>query len=420
MGSTYYSTVCGFARKVFDYLKLPAAAKRELLKDSIGVHGADPGPASAVDHGIGWLCLAQDRSITRDGGVAGHYSLIDGWSSSYPETTGYIVPTMIDYACLHGSGEMRERAARMLDWLVSIQFPEGGFQGGYIDSVPVVPVTFNTSQILLGLARGVEEFGEKYLQPILRAANWLVRTQDSDGCWRRHPTPFGSAGEKVAQTHVAWGLLETARVTSTSAFADAAIANVSWAVESQMENGWFENCWLEDQSTPLTHTLGYVLRGIVETYLYTKEFSILGHAVKTADGLLSAIHPNGFLPGRLNAGWKGAVPWVCLTGSIQVAHCWLLLYLITGDSRYREAAYAANRYARLTLRPAGRAESIGGVKGSFPINGGYRPFEYLSWACKFFVDANILEQSVRRSEISHACHSRPLPAPSPLHGQTDL
>ena len=28
--------------------------------------------------------------------------------------------------------------------------PEGGFQGGRIDSVPVVPVTFNTGQILIG------------------------------------------------------------------------------------------------------------------------------------------------------------------------------------------------------------------------------------------------------------------------------
>lgn len=38
-----------------------------------------------------------------------------------------------------------------------------------------------------------------------RAADWLVETQDADGCWRRHPTPFAEPGEKVYETHVAWG-----------------------------------------------------------------------------------------------------------------------------------------------------------------------------------------------------------------------
>jgi uncharacterized protein YyaL (SSP411 family) len=203
----------------------------------------------------------------------------------------------------------------------------------------------------------------------------------------------------VYETHVAWGLLEAARVTSISAFADAAIANVLWAVKSQRDNGWFDNCCISAvPSKPITHALGYVLRGIIEAYLFTKESCILRHAVKTADGLLSAIHPNGFLPGRLNANWKGVVSSACLVGSVQIAHCWLLLYQITGDSRYREAAYAVNRYVRRTVRTDGRTESIGAVKGSFPVYGDYEPFTYINWASKFFIDANILEQSVRRSE----------------------
>ena len=108
--------------------------------------------------------------------------------------------------------EARRRARRMLDWLVSIQLPEGGFQGGTIDHAPVVPVTFNTGQVLLGLAAGVEEFGEAYIEPMRRAADWLVATQDRDGCWRRHPSPFAAPGEKTYETHVAWGLLEADRV----------------------------------------------------------------------------------------------------------------------------------------------------------------------------------------------------------------
>ena len=31
---------------------------------------------------------AQDYSSSEDGGVARHYGLLNGWSASYPETTG--------------------------------------------------------------------------------------------------------------------------------------------------------------------------------------------------------------------------------------------------------------------------------------------------------------------------------------------
>ena len=31
------------------------------------------------------------------------------------------------------------------------------------------------------------------------------------------------------------------------------------------------------------------------------------------------------------------------------------------------------------------------MNGSFPVDGEYGKFEYLSWAAKFFIDANILE-----------------------------
>ena len=42
---------------------------------------------------VEWLERAQD--ITGNGGVSGRYLLGHGWSSSYPETTGYIIPTFL-------------------------------------------------------------------------------------------------------------------------------------------------------------------------------------------------------------------------------------------------------------------------------------------------------------------------------------
>jgi hypothetical protein len=381
------------------YMQTPAAVKAECARDALGLVSQDPGVERSIDEGIMWLGLAQDRSMSADGGVARHYSLIDGWSTSYPETTGYIVPTMLAYARLRDDNTVRERAKRMLDWLISIQFLEGGFQGGRIDSTPKVPVTFNTGQILLGLASGVRELG-MYREEMRRAADWLVATQDADGCWRKNPTPFAGPGEKAYETHVAWGLLEAARLLCRKDYEKAALANVHWALRSQHDNGWFENCCLDDPSRPLTHTLGYMLRGLVEAHNFTNDGAILDATKRTADGLLSALRADGSLPGRLYPNWTGAVKWSCLTGNVQIAYSWLLLYKCTGESRYRDAAYAANRYVRRTMKIDGSAETRGAIKGSFPVWGDYGSYQYLNWACKFFVDSNMLERDVRLLDSS--------------------
>jgi hypothetical protein len=382
------------ARRVRDRLALPAAAKEELRRERrADLH--DPGIDSAALAALEWLGVAQDRSKSRDGGIARHYSLLTGWAASYPETSGYIIPTLLAGMPGVDPHPFRERAARVLDWLVSIQLPGGGFQGGVIGQTPVVPVTFNTGQILIGLASGVSELGDAYRPAMQGAADWLVQTQDDDGAWRKHPTPFAQPGEKAYETHVAWGLFEAARVEPNRGYGEAGHKNVLWALTKQTPNGWFRDCCLDDPAHPLTHTLGYVLRGIIEGYRLTEDPALLDAARRTATGLLGAIDGSGRLPGRLAADWSPAASWVCLTGSVQIAHCWLLLFGITGDERFRDAGYAANAYVRRRIRIDGPPETRGGVKGSSPVSGGYGTYEYLNWACKFFIDANLLERQIR-------------------------
>ena len=379
------------------YLSPTAGARAERQRDRQGLPSSNPGIDRLAEEAVGWLGRAQDHSASADGGVARHYSLIDGWGPSYPETTGYIIPTLLDYARRTGVEEHRERARRMLDWLVSIQFPEGGFQAGTIGKKPLVPTIFNTGQILLGLAAGVREFGdEAYRAAMVRAADWLVEHQDPDGCWRRFASPFAKPGERTYDTHVAWGLMEAARGEPTKPYGEAALANVRWALARQTENGWFEACCLTDPARPLTHTLGYALRGIVEAYRFSGETAFLEAARRTADALLGAMDEDGSLPGRLDARWRGTVRWACLTGTAQVAACWFLLERLTGEGRYREAGRAANQYVRRTVRMDGPAETRGAVKGSFPVDGGYCTYQYPNWACKFFIDANLLEWTVMR------------------------
>ena len=350
-------------------------------------------PLRVIEESIAWLERAQDNSATQDGGVARHYSVIDGWAASYPETTGYIVATLIEHAQETGNDESFRRARRMLDWLVDIQFPEGGFQGGMVNQTPRVPVTFNTGQILIGLAAGAG-LDEIYREPMRKAADWLVATQDPDGCWRKHPTPFAALGEKTYETHVSLGLFRAAAAEPTRGYLEAALKQVDWALTNQAANGWLSKCCLSDPVHPLTHTLGYALRGIVEAYLSSKDNRYLQAACLTADGLLRALRADGKLPGRLDANWQPAADWVCLTGASQIAESWLLLHKATGRADYKRAALLANAFVRRTVSLDGPPEIRGAVKGSFPVDGQYGRWQYLNWASKFTIDANLAERAL--------------------------
>ena len=378
------------ARHWLDRLATPLRARKAQWIDRRGLPSTDPGPVRVIAEGLAWLRQAQDMSASHDGGVARHFSLIDGWSTSYPETTGYIVDTLLSVAEETSENALVETARRMLDWLVSIQFPDGAFQGGMVDQVPCVPATFDTGQILIGLAAGTKIDG-KYREPMRRAADWLVAHQDHDGAWRRHETPFAAPGDKVYETHVSIGLYRAAQLEPDRGYLEAANRQVDWALGRQKPNGWFADCCLTDTQNPLTHTLGYALRGVVEAYLYNREEKYLAAACRTADGLLSAFDRNGRLAGRLNDRWQPAANWVCLTGTSQIAESLLLLAGPARREDYLRTAIKANSFVRRTVDVGGTRDIRGAVKGSFPIDGWYGRWQFLNWACKFTIDANRAE-----------------------------
>lgn len=383
------------AKRNLGMLAAGKSARREGLRDLVRGAGRDPGIEAAVEASVKWLLRAQECSASADGGVASHFSLKDGWATSYPETTGYIVPTLLQFAATNGRADVRDAARRMLAWLQSIQLEDGSFQGGNIGAEPRVPVVFNTGQILFGLAAGVAEWGVGHVRPAQAAADWLVSVQDEDGAWRKFRSPFTTRGPKTYETHVAWALLEADRVIPGRGYGDAALKQIHWAVSRQIQSGWFEDCGLGENDTPITHTIGYALRGIVEGWRYSGEAELLAAARRCADFIVPKVGSNGWLAGKFDRAWNSAANWVCITGSAQLAHCFLLLHEATSVSRYLEVARRLNCFVRSTIHLQGDPDVVGGVKGSFPVHGDYGPYRFLNWAAKFAIDSNVEELRLR-------------------------
>jgi len=367
------------------------------LRDALGITNPIHSPETHLQECMLWLCRAQDA--TNDDGVSRSYTLRwmrahrrRGWLEAYPETTGYIIPTFLNYAALTGDSDYRDRAIRMALWESQVQMESGAVQGGVI-SYPPTPAIFNTGQVLFGWTAAYKETGnETFLNAARRAADFLVQAQDADGAWRMHGSLYARGGVNVYDARSAWGLLEASAITQSDAHRQAVIRNLDFVLTRQQANGWFAECCLDDNERPLLHTLAYTMEGLLESGVILQEPRYIEAARKAADALLGLQRSDGGLAGRFDASWSPAANWSCLTGDAQSAIVWFRLFELTGDKIYAEAAARMNRYLSGThdLR-SGDPGIRGGIKGSQPIWAEYGTYEYLNWAAKFFADALLLE-----------------------------
>lgn len=339
-----------------------------------------------------WLVRAQDA--TGSGGVSAHYDAAKRkWAAAYPETTGYIIPTFLRYADFSANSEYRERALRMAQWESDIQLPEGGVRAGTLDAEKIVPTIFNTGQVLFGwLAAWQRTQDARFRDSLVRAADWLVAAEDQDGAWRRFASPFASHTLNTYNTRVAFGLAEAGRGLNEPRYIEAAVRNVQWALTQMHPNGWLENNDLEDNERPLTHTIAYATRGILEVGLIASNGAFVDTAARIARAVAQTQRRDGALPGRLDAEWRPAARWTCVTGNAQMAIIWQRLARETGDRALVPAADSAIRF-NLSIQDLSASNPAvrGGMPGSHPRSGGYMKHRYPNWAAKFFMDALMLQ-----------------------------
>ncbi len=356
-----------------------------------------------LEAAVEWICRAQDAA--NDGGVPRSYSLVynpyfglKGWIPSYPETTGYIIPTMFDYARVANRQDIFERAVRMADWECDVQMENGAVQGGTVDQART-PAVFNTGQVVFGWVRAFQETGnERYLKSAERAGVFLADQQDQDGAWRKNLSDYASGKMSfyTYNTRTAWALLLLFTITQSSRFKEAAIRNIEFALAQQLENGWFKSNCLNDPAQPLLHTIAYCIRGILESGVILGNQTYVEKARKAADALIARQRSDGSLAGRFNEQWEPTVSWSCLTGDAQISINWSRLFQITGDTKYLEPVKRMNSYLkRVQVLGSGNPGLEGGIAGSDPIDGQYGRFEILNWAVKFYIDALLLELSIQ-------------------------
>jgi Beta-L-arabinofuranosidase, GH127 len=362
------------------------------LKDTWGIDLTQPTDnGTHLDAAIAWLKHAQD--VTGNGGVAQTYLVRSRhWAPSYPETTGYIIPTLYRYAALTADDDCRRRARRMADWEIDIQHPSGGVLAGALGDSDQ-PTIFNTGQVIFGWVRAFEEEGdERYRQAAVRAADWLIKVMDEDGCWRQFGSPMTGKQINTYNTRTAWSLARVFDITGEQRYLRAGVKNADWAMTQRNSVGWLAQNCLQDNQQPFTHTIAYAMRGLLEIGAAASREDLVLAARVIGDAMSAALPASGNLPGRFNDHWQPTVKWSCLTGNCQLGINWGRLFNITGEEKYREATSKVVTFVKRTQLLTGNNEdTLGGIKGSHPIDGGYHPWQYPNWATKFYADALMMD-----------------------------
>jgi hypothetical protein len=350
---------------------------------------------------MAWLCRSQDE--TDDGGSSGGYYFESGWRRAYPETTGYIIPTFLEYEQFSGDRTFGDRARRMGDWEIRIQMPSGAVPGGHGDTGQ--PVVFNTGQVICGwtsLYRATRD--PAYLEAAMRAADWLCSVQDGDGKWSRHT--FKNQLHAY-NTRVSWTLFEVAALSGRQRYQQAAERHVRWVLGLADGDGWIRHMGFHPSEPVYTHTIAYTFRGLLESAPFLAE-DLRDRVVALTERAMEAIIDHHgladkpgrkprWLPGTLRPDWSGPGRYSCLTGNVQTA---IVLMKLDDclETTIRQAAADTlidSVKAAHVMNPSGNGLH-GGVAGSYPVWGGYKPWAILNWATKFLADALLLRLARRR------------------------
>jgi hypothetical protein len=344
---------------------------------------------------IEWIKRAQNATGT--GGVSWGYRARAavrsgerlGWQSAYPETSGYIVETLLRFSSLFPDLDAVERAHRIADWEVSIQLKDGGFQGGVIGSEPVESSTFVTGQVLFGLVRAHQTFGgEVYRKAALRAMDFLIASLDESGGFSKGYSKFCAPGVKAYEVRTGWALALAGKTFDVAAAVEGGRKTAEFALQCQRDNGWFENCDMDYHDSPLTHTIAYTLEGLFELGALLGEERFWRGVRTTLNAIRPLLRSDGFLAGRWTSDWRPAADWCCLTGSCQLACVCFRMHPHYPAERFDQLGERLLRFVASTQQldhpnPALR----GSIHGSQPFNGDYGQYCNLNWAAKFFVDA---------------------------------
>ncbi len=307
-----------------------------------GAHVRSIKNKTATEKGLEWL---KTYRVTAKGVVPSY--TFQRRPMATQEETGYILSTLYNY------GE-KELAYAMAKWEASVQGKDGSAA-----AMDGVPYTFDTAQVIRGFLTVLDDLPE--LEGNLRRACDYVDNQiDQKGVihtpsYATWGLPGGNMLHEYGNLYVLPPMLQAGRKLNEPRYVQAA--------QRAMDNYRKKPDLVEFKSdlAMLSHYFGYMMEALVDLgeFELAKKGLAQAASIQMADGAIPA--------------YPGA-SWVCSTGLAQLALAWYKL----GEQK---PASKALDYMEKIQNPSG------GFFGGYGKGANYFPYQEISWATKFFLDA---------------------------------
>ncbi|MEX0780786.1 MAG: hypothetical protein WD491_01195 [Balneolales bacterium] len=342
-----------------------------------------------VESALKWLKVSID--VNKGNGSSAYYincRLPLGWTKAYPETTGYLIETLYDYALSFPEMNLSDYAAKQADWLVNIQLSSGAYMGGKVGSASK-PSIFNTGQIIFGLIRAyLETQSTKYLISAENSCSWLLRNLEKDNSWL-----IGSYIEGYCPsyyTRVIWAILYANTVIKSKEL-EVAMRKALQYYFGKVNDVYGVQDWsFKKDEKAFTHTIAYTIRGFYESSVLLEDDDLKVLVINMADKIVRLREVKGSLAGRYDERWNGDYSFLCLTGNCQLSIILSKLFLETQDVRYFNASLKLFEDILPYQKMRGSNNIRGSIAGSSPVYGSYMFMRYPNWPAKFFLDAYLL------------------------------
>lgn len=349
----------------------------KIIHDNIASH---PILIQALKQNISWI--KESFSINNYLGSSKYKTITGKWSDPYPETTGYLIPTLLNSATLLKDKSLNEIALNQLSFFESLQLQDGSFKVSINNDKALV---FDTAQIVLGLI-ALHEYAPHAttLKLIKEAYCWLINNIDDHGQFVKFNYIENYNPSYYAR--IVWPLLRSEQLLEYSVHVKTK-SLYDYIVSLKKTQYTFNKCSFDGGDYFFTHNLIYTYRGLWESSLILHDIETQEYIMQSVQYILENVIPKkGYLCGTYNSNWAAKGQYTCAVGNAQLVCLLVKIFNLTNEPLYFKNISTLMEPLIQSQRTS-LSFNIGAIPSSVPVWGQYQRFKFTNWTQKFYSDA---------------------------------
>ena len=318
-------------------------------------------------------------AVNNNEGSSASQNLFGRWSQVYPETTGYLISTILKTQVIERKEKMKLAFSQLL-FLEKIKNEDGSFYQSMDNKEPIV---FDTAQILLGLisiAPLIAVFGD-VVSTCSAAHEWLYAQLNEKGEFKKYN--YVKDYNPAYYSRIAWPMVAWESINEKKP-REKTVQLIKRICQLQNENLSFNDWGFYPEQKAYTHTIAYTLRGLYECGLILNDNEIKDQVCSSLRRFIELVKRDNRVGGAYDLDWQADTSFICATGNAQLALLLMMVYRHKRENIFLEIVPKL-------LKPLVKAQrswyNRAAVPSSIPIWGPYQRFKYTNWTQKFYSEA---------------------------------